>query len=104
MLGGTTRLVQKISVNSLGILGVHTIKHQGVVGTYLLGTDCVVGERRLSLTALYREGEMILLIAIILMIRGSPVHKVSKKHTNMHNDFFAQTTVLYFAKFGFLLF
>jgi len=70
IIGGTTNMELRIFVDSLGILEVPNIQQEVVLGQYMQGTDSVVGERRLFLIVHYRQEELTLQGALIVLIKG----------------------------------
>ena len=70
----------RIFADSLGILEVANIQQEEVLGQYMQGTDSVVGERRISLIVHYRQEELTLQGALIVLIKGCTAQeKVRKK-------------------------
>ena len=85
----------RIFADSLGILEVPNIQQEVVLGQYMQGTDSVVGERRLSLIVHYRQEELTLQGALIVLIKGctaqeEEVRKKIYKHTQSLGTFDSQ--------------
>ena len=85
----------RIFVDSLGILEVPNIQQEVVLGQYMQGTDSVVGERRLSLIVHYRQEELTLQGALIVLIKGCTAQEeeVRKKLTNIPSQWAKHLTV-----------